>query len=172
LRKPDVPLGHATRVVAGQPQIDAASEQIDLARVRQVLHRMIVVAEDSQRCGTTKPRLSVPIPDRRGWSIAQSRARSDQGSMMLSAILIVLAASASFALAPEAASASLGVTATVVRPVEIVPPSIRADSAVVTIRNTIGVEVRVTGAIADMRNPDSIVLTSDRPGPVEITIIY
>ncbi len=92
--------------------------------------------------------------------------------MMLCAIFTMLAATASFEPAREAPSASLGVTATVVRPVEISPPSIDSGGAVVTIRNTLDVEVLVAGASADTSDPDTTILTGDGAGPVVITLVY
>ena len=92
--------------------------------------------------------------------------------MTLSAILTMLAATASFELPGEAASASLGVTATVIRPVEISSPSIRSDGAVVTLRNTIGVEVQATGATPDRSDPNATILTGDGAAAIAITLVY
>ena len=92
--------------------------------------------------------------------------------MTYPAILAMLAATMSFEPSPEAASASLGVSATVIRPVEISSPSIRSDGALVTIRNTMDVEVLVVGARADTSDPDTAVLTADGAAPMVITLVY
>lgn len=91
--------------------------------------------------------------------------------MTLAAFPMVLAATAALEPVGET-STSLGVTATVVRGVQISSPTIRADRAVVTVRNATGVEVQVAGATADRVNPGMTNLTSDGGAPVVITLVY
>ena len=91
------------------------------------------------------------------------------------ATLIAMAAAAAFAQPPGQAGsreAPLAVTATVIRPVEIASPAITADGAVLTIRNTLGVEVRAAGAAIDHPQPDTVTVTADPSRAIEITIVH
>lgn len=91
--------------------------------------------------------------------------------MMLPALPMMLAATASLEPAPEDAGISLEVTATVIRPVEI-SAAVGSDGAVVTIRNTIGVEVLAVDVAADNSVPGTIILTGDGAAPMVITLVY
>lgn len=68
--------------------------------------------------------------------------------------------------------APLGVTATVIRPVEISIQSISAKAAIVTLRYGGSVEVEAAGATVTRRDQDMILAASDGAGPVIITVIY
>lgn len=91
--------------------------------------------------------------------------------MTCPAILIILAAAIA-SEPPLEASAALGVTATVIRPVEISSPSVRSERALVTIRNVVGVEVLATGARIDTSDPGTAILTGEGAEPMDITLVY
>lgn len=94
--------------------------------------------------------------------------------MMFPAYLAVLAATAPAQPLVQAGrhDTSLGVTATVVRPIEISIPSIRAEGAVVTVSNTVDVDVSAVGATVDQADPDTAIVTGDGARSMTITIIY
>jgi len=91
---------------------------------------------------------------------------------MLTAILTMLAAAPAAGPTAEPVSATLGVTANVVRPVSITALSIRADGAEVSIGNSSEVEVSAIGAAVRQLDAGTISVTSDRSGPMAITIVY
>ena len=79
-----------------------------------------------------------------------------------------------FALLAAAASSetSLGVTATVVRPVEIAVASTEAADGPIVLRNTAAVEVQASGASVTQADADTTLVTSDGTGAVTITLVY
>ncbi len=93
---------------------------------------------------------------------------------MLATLLAMTLAAASAEPLEQSGSreTSLGVTATVVRPIAIDSPSILAGGVALTIRNTAGVEVLAPGATIDQPEPGMTTVTGDRTGPIEITIVH
>jgi hypothetical protein len=85
--------------------------------------------------------------------------------MTFTTLAALLAATAS----PET---SLGVTATVIRPVEIAAPTAEAKDGVILLRNTAAIEVEASGATVARPDADTVLVTSDGTGPVAITLIF
>ena len=94
--------------------------------------------------------------------------------MIVTSIFALVAATTSLETVPQEGhqEASLGVTANVVRPVEITGPLTDAADPVIVVRNTAAVEVRATGASVTRADPDTTVVTSDGTGVVAITLIF
>lgn len=90
---------------------------------------------------------------------------ADQVAMMVNPLVALIAVAAS----PEA---PLGVTATVVRPVEIAASFAPDGDRVIVLRNTAAVEVEATGASVARQDPDTTIVTSDGTAVTAITLIY
>src|SRR5687767_3181451 len=70
------------------------------------------------------------------------------------------------------AQVSLGVSATVVRPVAIALPVITAQGAVAVVSNAENVEILADGAAVTRTDADTVTITGGRSGAIAITIIY
>jgi hypothetical protein len=93
---------------------------------------------------------------------------------ILCATFALLAATVSVAAAAgaEGGQAALGVSATVVRPVDIASPVITDESAVVVVSNSANVEILADGAVVSRADGDTVTITGGRSGAMRITIIY
>lgn len=73
---------------------------------------------------------------------------------------------------PGSQQAQLGVTATVVRPAEIVAFPYHMDGNVALIRNSAAVEVVADGGTVRQLDGETTAVTSDRAGPVTLTLVF
>ncbi len=86
--------------------------------------------------------------------------------------LLAATASVTAAAGADGGEASLGVSATVVRPVDIASPMITDEGAVVVVRNSSNVEILADGAVVTRADADTVTITGGRSGAMRITIIY
>ena len=93
---------------------------------------------------------------------------------MLTQELTILAAAIAGATSPAQGSqqAQLGVTATVVRPAEVIAFPSHMDGAVALIRNSAVIEVVADGGTVRQLDGETTVVTSDRPDRVTITLLF
>lgn len=75
-------------------------------------------------------------------------------------------------LEPGRELSQLGVTATVVRPAEIAPFPSGTDGSVARIRNTAAIEVIADGGTVRQLDEETTAVTSDKAGPVTVTLVF
>ena len=86
---------------------------------------------------------------------------------------LLLAATAAISSSPDSGhEAALGVTATVIRPVQVSAPAIDSHGAFVTIRNAAGIVVLTEGATVRQAEPETVTVIGDRSDPIAISIVY
>lgn len=101
-------------------------------------------------------------------------APRDDAQMMATQALTILAAAiaGSASMEPGSQQAQLAVTATVVRPAEIVAFPSAGEGAVVLIRNTEAIEVVADGGTVRQLDGGATAVTSDVAGLVTITLEF
>lgn len=72
----------------------------------------------------------------------------------------------------QRSDAAFGVTATVVRPVQISMPKMTAEGPVIVLNNASAIDVRLTGARLTQPDEETIVIKGDGSPSIGLTIIY